>query len=98
MSRQIKIQVIVDRDGRVLGARFPADRDEAPQDNAPVACLRPGEGQRALEIEVPSEVAGLPGADMHRYFADVRISWPAEVTLPEVEIDRDGAISGQTDR
>ncbi|SNS37245.1 hypothetical protein [Antarctobacter heliothermus] len=90
MTGQIKVQVIVDRDGRVVGARFRDERDK-PQDNAPTARLEPTEGQRALEIDLPAEVVGLPGPDLHRFFSDLRVSWPAEVALPEIKIDRDRA-------
>ena len=73
-----------------MAARFPDVRKEPSDDGAPSALLSAAEGQRVLSIEVPSEVAELGGADMQRFFSDIKVSWSAEVTMPEIEIRDDG--------
>ncbi len=89
MSSTVKLQALVDLDGRVVAAHIE-ERDTPSKDqDVPSARLMPLEGQREVSVEVPAEVLDLPGPDLCRLLSQVRIRWPAEVELPEIEIVRD---------
>ena len=85
MAETVTLRAIVDLDGRVVGADLGAEpRDE----DDPAARLTPRDGKRVVHIDVPREVLELPGPDLEHFFSHVRVTWPAEVEIPEVEVKR----------
>lgn len=87
MTATASIIIVVDRDGRVVGAQLPRDT-HPPKGEFPKAQIAVRDGQRAVPVEVPREILELRGADLHAYLSDIKIAWPAEVRLPKVRIEK----------
>jgi hypothetical protein len=92
-----KVMAIVDQDGRVLVAQFGDPRAENDGEATPSAQLLPMSGQRVVQLDVPDEVQRLPGPDLHRFFSQVEVSWPATVNVPRIEVIRRPHDSAETD-
>ena len=88
MSAAVRLLAIVDFEGRVVAAQF-ADQTTGSQDEeVPSADLLPLEGQRVISVDVPQEVQKLPGPDLQLFLSHLKITWPADVQVPEIEIVR----------
>jgi hypothetical protein len=83
-----RVMAIVDQEGRVMAAQFGDPRAEKDADETPSAQLLPMSGQRVMQIDIPDEVERLPGPDLHRFFSQVEVSWPATVNVPRIEVVR----------
>lgn len=95
MAELQKINVIVDSGGRIVAAEIPGHRDEEGSGEGPSVALAPLDGQRALTIEAPVELAELSGSDLHRFFSEVRVVWPAKVEMPKFKVVRENKKKGQ---
>jgi hypothetical protein len=89
MAETVTLLAIVDLDGRVVAADLGYQSgDQSREEDDPAAGLIPLDGQRVVHIDVPREVLEVPGPDLEHFFSHVRVTWPAEVQLPEVEVKR----------
>jgi hypothetical protein len=88
MAAMTKAVILTDQQGRVLAARLDGQAKDQRGADEPTADFAVLEGHRELTIELPTEVLDLPGPDLHHFFSQVKIRWPAEVQLPKVRIDR----------
>jgi hypothetical protein len=93
MASNEKIVAITDRDGHIVAAQLLAARRlgevaSSEKEQTPSATLVPSDGQRAITIEVPREVLELPGPDFHRFLSHIKVTWPADVRLPEINVIR----------
>jgi hypothetical protein len=88
MPATVKMTLVVDARGHVLGAQLAAgtDRDKT----APALRLRCAEGQRAIDTTVPREILSLPGADLQSFLAEVRVHPTGKVQLPRLKVVRKG--------
>lgn len=83
---------VVDEKGRVMAAQFgaPSREDGDADQETPASELRPLPGHQLVEMEVPDELEQLSGEEMARFFSHVKVSWPADVRVPKVEVVRGG--------
>jgi hypothetical protein len=89
MAATVTLLAIVDLDGRVVAADLgDQSGNQSREEDVPTARLIPRDGQRVVHIDVPREVLELPGPDLEHFFSHVRVTWPAEVEIPEVEVKR----------
>jgi hypothetical protein len=88
MNSTVRLLAIVDLEGRVLAAQFVEQAADSQDQEIPSASLVPLKGQYAVSVDVPREVLELPGPDVHQFLSRLRISWPANVQVPEIEIIR----------
>ena len=86
MIQNIEVVVLIDSDGRVLGAQLASEVASATTDDAPAASLIPIRGQLALSIDVPGEILNLQGPDLHRFFSEVRVDRDGKVKLPKIRV------------
>lgn len=86
MSSTASIVAVVDLKGRVVGAQLAETPKQSGTTDYPAAGILPAEGQREVRINVPREILELPGPDLQRFLNHVKVHWPAEVELPEMEI------------
>lgn len=83
----VKVLAIVDDGGRILAAQFDLDKEKG-DDETPSAALLTLPGQRQVEFDVPDEIEHLSGPDLTHFFSHVQTSWPAEVSIPRIEVIR----------
>lgn len=87
MSTTVRLLALVDSAGRILAAHLE-DQLISKEGDTPSAGFVPLEGQQLISIDVPQEALELPGPDLHRFFSQVRINWPAAIEVPKVGIVR----------
>ena len=86
MPAKIKFHAIVDFEGRILAGQFIDEGNNSPLEEGPTAHVMPIEGQRLITFDVPQEVLELPGPDLQYFLSQVKVTWPADIQMPKIEI------------
>jgi hypothetical protein len=82
------ITLLVESDGRVLGAELPGADSKAKDAKGPVAALVAQGGQRLVRAAVPPELLALTGPSLHQIFSEVRLGDDGQLHLPKIRVDR----------
>ena len=86
MPAKVMFHAIVDFEGRILAGQFVDQENDSPIEEGPTAYVMPIEGQRLISFDVPQEVLELPGPDLQQFLSQVKVTWPADIQTPKIEI------------
>jgi hypothetical protein len=66
MLKTVKMSILLNRSGQIIGASKPSDYRPAKDGDEPEVSVRSvaGPGQSIVEVEVPADLAGLDGGEL----------------------------------
>ena len=88
MPGTVRLTLLVDMNGRIVGAELPSPPTKAGEREPPSARILALAGQRTMVATFPREILQLSGPGLHRLFSETRVHHDGKVVMPKFPVKR----------